>query len=267
MDEKRLFFGVEAHAPWPETYPKGRVLEESHRHMTLAFLGNVDFTKISDVIPELPLPSWKIGLAAMFDKPLFLPKHSRQPRVIAWHVAWLTSGQPLLDYQLQMTDFLIKQEYHLDKRPFLPHVTIARAPFYVTDWKKHFVSIPCFFSDIHLYESKGGLRYEPIWSAKVASPFDEIEHTADIAFIVRGENLAQLYTNALLALAFRFPLLINYFFEASNLISLNDIVKLLNESVLKADSDLGCPFKAISYHGDLKQSPAGYYEWEMIVDV
>ena len=38
-DQKRLFFGFEVKAPWPQGLPKGRILKEDQRHITIAFLG------------------------------------------------------------------------------------------------------------------------------------------------------------------------------------------------------------------------------------
>jgi hypothetical protein len=47
---------------------------------------------------------------------------------------------------------------------------------------------------------------------------------------------------------------------------IDEIVMQLNEIVSHADAELGCPFKAISYHGNLNKK-AAVWEWEMIVDV
>lgn len=267
MDARRLFFGVEVSAPWPEEYPRGRLLDPEQRHMTLAFLGNVDYQKVQPLLTQIPKPTWQIGIPAFFDAPLFLPPHRKLPKVHAWHVQWLADDKGLLHFQRQLSSFLIKNEFKLDERDFLPHVTICRAPFYPREWKRSFVKLPCFFKDIHLYESVGNLKYEARWTASVSAPFEEVEHTADIAFKVRGESLGQLFQHAFLALSFRFPELLQYIPKISSVTSLHDIVKGLNDIVCLADAEIGCPFKAISYHGNLLERPEKTFEWEMIVDV
>lgn len=264
--QRRLFFGVEVVAPWPEEYPKGRLLEETHRHMTLAFLGNVEYKKIVDLLPTIPLPSHKVGLVGQFDQCLFLsPRH---PHVVAWHIDWLEDASNLLSYQQKLVQTLIGHEFSIDNtRPFLPHVTIARSPFIINQWKKHFVGLPCFVTSLHLFESIGNLKYEPRWSHHIRPPFEEIEHTADVAFIVRGENLNQLHLHAQAALAFRFPQLLLYFAKPIEITSLGQIITSLNRIVTQVDGEVGCPFKAVSYHGGVEQDLDGTIHWEMIIDV
>jgi hypothetical protein len=123
-----------------------------------------------------------------------------------------------------------------------------------------------FINGLHLYESVGNLMYESLWSFPLIAPFEEMEHTADIAFLIRGENLRQLYKNARIALAFRFPKLLNYDTPMEYIADLDDIVIALNSIVTQADAEEGCPYKAVSFHGHLIQN-AGYFSWEMIVDV
>lgn len=265
---KRLFFGIEAHAPWPSEYPRGRIIDSTHRHMTLAFLGNVDDNKVFNLLSELPRPTFKVGMTGTFDHPLFLPSLPRPPRVVAWHVQLENTSESLQNYQQTIVSFLQQNDFEIDSRPFLPHVTISRAPFYPREWKHAFVQLPCFFKNIILYESIGHLQYEPRWSHALITPFEEIEHTADIAFRIYGESVQQLFRHAQTALAFRFPQLITYFPEGTpEMQTVYDIVFALNEIVCKADAEMGCPFKAVSFHGDLHQEPEGTLSWEMIVDV
>lgn len=262
---KRLFFGLEVSAPWPKEYPGGRLLEESHRHLTVAFLGNVPYDKIEACLPSLPLPSFKVGPAGICDKCLLLPP--RFPRVVAWHVDWIDNAHPLLLYQKHLADWLRDQGFHIDERDFLPHITICREPFIVKQWKEAFTPLPCIVTGLNMYESVGNLKYEPRWSYPLKLPFDEIEHTADIAFNIRGENLGHIHKHAQIALAFRFPELLSYLSRLENIKSLDQIVMDLNEVVARADAELGCPFKAVSFHGDIIQEQDGTLQWEMIVDV
>ncbi|MBX7067636.1 MAG: hypothetical protein K1X28_10440 [Parachlamydiales bacterium] len=231
---------MEVFCPWPEEFPTGRILLERNRHLTLAFLGDSNMPDLH----SFPKPPFSIGHAGFFDKPLILA------HVIAWHIHWLEDG--LLDYQKQLIDWLKLKDR------FLSHVTLARKPADEEGWKKAFSPLPLYVKNINLYESLGNSDYKIIWQHPIAAPFDEIEHTADIAFIVRGN----LFLHAQLALAFHFPPMIRYF-DFREVTDLNDIVTALNQILSRVDSEIGCPFKAVSFHGTKTASG----EWEMIVDV
>jgi 2'-5' RNA ligase len=265
---KRVFFGFEAIAPWPEKLPVGRLLDENHRHMTIAFLGNIPFSKLEPIIENLPKPPHRVGIAGVFDQCLFLPP--RHPRVAAWHfncdaVEWnrITHFHQQFCQPLQELDLLREKEL----RPLLPHVTLCRAPFDPKQWKKHFQPLPMILKDFHLFESVGDLKYPSIWRHAMKPPFEEIEHTADIAFKIHAETLSQLFRHALTALAFRFPPLILFPEIEWEPTSLDDIVIALNAIVSRADEELGCPFKAVSFHGEIRQEQDNTLTWEMIVDV
>jgi hypothetical protein len=95
-------------------------------------------------------------------------------------------------------------------------------------------------------------------------PFKEIEHTADLAFQLHAESIPALCQNAFTALAFHFPQLIQFKQEPPTL--KEKIISTLNYALAKADAALGCPFKAVSHHGEIKEKD-GLLSWEMIVDV
>jgi 2'-5' RNA ligase len=267
-DEKRLFFGLGVLAPWPEHLPAGRIIEEKDRHSTLAFLGQADYQKIVEILPLFPEPPFKMALSGVLDQCLFLPR-SRYPRVVAWHVKWLNEENELIKYQENLIEFLQSHDLKPDvKRIFLPHVTLARPPFRQDEWKHAFQKLPCMTNGIHLYESLGHSQYQIIWTYPLSLPFEEFEHTADIAFHIRGENLEQISQHAFLALAFKFPSLLSFMpTTIKEIRDLNDTVILLNDVVGLADAAFGCPFKAVSFHGDLKQEEDHTLHWEMIVDV
>ncbi len=261
-DQKRLFFGFEVKAPWPGDLPKGRILKEDQRHITIAFLGETSYEKVMGLINEIPKPSFQIGTVGVFDTHLFLPE--RHPRVVAWR------GNPLGNdflspYSDTLTDFFRSNEYSIQKRPFLNHTTIARSPFDQDEWEKSFRFIPYMTGDLHLYESVGNLNYKPIWSYPIPYPFEEFEHVADIAFRIRGEDVKQLYYHAQIALAFECPDLVPYLDRNGDVQSLEEIIMKLNEIVTHGDREVGTPFKAVSYHGDVKKET--FLTWEMIVDV
>lgn len=262
-DEKRVFFAFEVSAPWPSKLPKGRILESASRHLTLAFLGNVGYPKLQSILHEFPIPTFKVGSTGIFDHCLLLPE--RHPHVVAWHVKWLEDA-PFNAFQKQIAEWLRNHDYFIDERPFLPHVTIARSPFHADEWMKAFTPLPMMIHGIHLYESIGNLVYQPIWSYPLESPFVELDHTADLAFLIQAESIDSLHLHAQTALLFKYPALVSYMNEAPLKNSLDDIIIALNALITRADSEVGCPLKAVSFHGDLREAD-GILKWEMIVDV
>lgn len=253
-EEKRLFFGFSVDAPWPHNYPKGRLIDESCRHLTFAFLGNVK------TIPHIPHPTFTLGPVGKCDEILFLSN------VVASHVKWLSNGDRLSNYQRTVLDWLEQHGYRVDRRPFLPHITLARMPFDHNEWKEWFEELPCIVTGIHLYESLGNLTYKSIWELPLLPAFEEIEHTADIAFQIRGKNFDELYLHSAIAISFKFPHFLSYL-DPAPISDFNQIVKRLNAMIAQCDQETGCPFKAVSYHSKMSKEPDGLIHWEMIVDV
>ena len=243
----RLFFALQVVSPWPDRLPPGRFIAEEHRHLTLAFLGESNMPDLE----SFPKPPFSIGLSGFFDKLVLLPKHVH-PHVAAWHIHWLEGEQILNAYQKQVLQFL-----KLNESPFLPHVTIAREPFDKEAWEHQFELLPMYVKDVRLCELLGYSQYRTIWAYPLQAPFEEHEHTADIAFVIRGD----LYLHAQLALSFKFPPFLPYI-DSRKLTTVNEIVTALNEIIAKIDSKIGCPLKAVSLHGEIENG-----EWEMIVDV
>jgi RNA 2',3'-cyclic 3'-phosphodiesterase len=263
-DSRRLFFGAHTEAPWPNDYPSARMISEETRHLTLAFLGQDSFSKLQQLLPSVPRPSFAIGPVGIAKQLIFLPQE--KSRVVAASVDWLDASAKLNVYQKALADWLQSNGYPLDKRSFFPHITIARAPFDKKQWKVHFTPLPFFVKAIHLYQSLGNLQYRSLWESPLLPPFEELEHTADIAFQIRGDNIRELHLHAQLALAFKFPQLTDFF--TSNLQdSLEEMIISLNEMVAIADAEFGCPFKAVSFHGMIKSDAHNILHWEMIVDV
>jgi len=261
---KRIFLGMECHAPWPEELPKGRILAPEDRHVTLAFIGNVAFDQFMNHLKSIPLPPFSIGFTGAFNHCHFFPK--KHPHVVAWEVDVKQRASELAHYQLNIESWLADGNYHVDSRDFLPHMTISRGHFHTDKWKKAFTPLPLTLSNLHLYESVGSSQYRPIWTHPIAAPFTEFEHTADIAFQVRGRNLDEIFDHALTALAFQCPEIIQFRDESTSPESLDEIIMKLNRIVGKTDAEVGTPLKAVSYHGELKKVE-DYWEWEMIVDV
>jgi len=268
-DIRRLFLGMEATVPWPERLPNGRILDPSHRHITLAFLGATDYPKLMSVLSDFSPPPFQVGLAGKLDKCLFFPLKRKPPRVVAWNVNLMDDTQPLLDFQKDFVEWLTVHGFLPDdaKRKWVPHITIARSPFYPREWKKAFHDLPIMCNTLHLYESVGNLNYETRWQYNLKPAFEELEHTADLAFTVRAENIQQLHHHAAIALAFHFPPFLTYCSDKERKNTLEDIIISLNEAVTTADAELGCPFKAVSFHGEVMQEEDGTLKWEMIIDV
>lgn len=262
---KRLFFAMEVHAPWPAKLPSGRLLDESHCHLTLAFLGNIPYSPLHNQLETFPKPPMRISVVGHFDSCLTLPP--RHPHVVAWHARWLDENTPVADFQKTLMDWLISLDYSLDTRLWKPHVTICRQPFNSQAWMKAFVPLPFYTGSIHLYESTGNLQYIPIWSYPIKPPFEEIDHTADMAFIIRGETVHQLYQNAFTALAFKAPEFLNFFEPNPLLNTFDDLVIALNGILASVDRAVGCSMKAVSFHGSIMVLQDSSLQWEMIVDV
>jgi len=263
--EKRLFFGFQVEAPWPEDFPSARLLDPSHRHLTVAFLGKTSYQKVQDFLERMPKPSFLLGQVGVFDSCLFLPP--KTPRVVAYHMKALGYQNLLLNYQKELSHFLEEEGYHMDKRDFLPHVTLGRSPFFHEKWEEYFFPLPMYYSSLHLYESLGNSHYQSLWNFPLQPPFIEIEHEADIAFHIYGETPEDIHLHAQMALSFECPALLKYLDSQKLKTSIEEIVIQLNEMVIEADREEGTPFKAVSFHGDICKKQERFYEWEMIVDV
>ena len=145
-------------------------------------------------------------------------------------------------------------------------MTLARKPFSFSVWKKAFSYLPCYISSLDLYESLGHSSYQSLWKKEFLPPFIEIPHTADIAYQIHGESFPELLLHAQIALSFRFPFLTE-FIASKEVKNLDEVVMALNDLVCEVDKTRGCPFKAVSFHGNLIKLPLGVLQWEMFVDV
>ncbi|HEY2810705.1 MAG TPA: hypothetical protein VGJ00_04890 [Rhabdochlamydiaceae bacterium] len=262
-ESKRLFFAAQIKATWPQEFPLGRMILEETRHMTLAFIGNSSYEALETLLPQVPLPSFRVGLSGIGTALAFLPKE--HARVVALDIMWLEDPHFFFVFQSALSAWLTASGYALKKQAFYPHITIARAPFDKEKWLEHFEPVPFYLAAIHLYESLGNLEYRSLWSHLLENPFTSIDHTADIAFEVCGESIQQLFLHAQLALFFTFPPLAQ-FYTPSSINTFNEIIVELNRMIAMADAEIGCAFKAVSFHGSIQKRNELLY-WEMIVDV
>ncbi len=213
-DEKRLFFGFEVHAPWPDSLPEAKTLKAKHRYMTLLYLGDTSYKKIRGLIPKMPNPSFQVGPLGISDASLCLPK--RHPDVITWHVEPFGSD-PVAHYQDEVTDFFIKNGYEIEEKKQIKHITLGRSATLKKVAKKTFRPLPLYFSNFHLYESLKGGHYDPIWTLDLLPPFEEVDKGY---FTLYGESFQQIFLNAQIALAFKFPDLVPFldpFYKVRNL--------------------------------------------------
>ena len=92
-------------------------------HLTLAFLGDVDAERVPDVEAILGGIRWRRA-DCRFSGPLFLPTHGRR-RVVALELD--DPSGTLRKLQAEVSERLAtKGLYEPEKRPWLPHVTVAR---------------------------------------------------------------------------------------------------------------------------------------------
>jgi RNA 2',3'-cyclic 3'-phosphodiesterase len=92
-------------------------------HLTLAFLGGVDAGRVPDLERVLGGVVWRRA-ECRFTEPLFLPAHGRR-RVLA--LALDDPAGTLRRLQAEVSAGLAGEGlYEPEKRPWLPHVTVAR---------------------------------------------------------------------------------------------------------------------------------------------
>ncbi len=263
-----FFIAAEVIAPWPEKMPKsGRLISPDSRHLTLAHLRETSFQSIEKVLAKSPIHHLKISPVGQFTDTLFLP-NSKQPRLVAWEVQRLEKKKASRQILQDVRDDLENCGIEIDKKAFHPHVTLAQGDIDVDEWKDHFTKIPLILKKIHLYRSEGNGRYQSLWNLPLELPFQEMPHTADMAFLLRGKTPEEIHLHAQVAIAFAFPQFFPYLDQENSSHHLDDIVIHLNELVSRVDCAMGSPLKAVSFHGEIaKKAINDIYEWEMIIDV
>jgi RNA 2',3'-cyclic 3'-phosphodiesterase len=261
--KKRLFLGLDAAAPWPESFPGGRLIDEENRHFTFIFIGEERVERLLNLIQDIPKPPFLVGPAGIFDACLPLPP--RHPHLIAWKADFGKKHALLQKYQTDVSLWLKDLGLEIKaEREYLPHVTLCRHPKHIKEWKEAFKPLPVQSANLHLFESLPLSKYRSLWHLSLQPPFVELPHTADLAYQVWAEGLDELLWNAWIALAAHCPDLLR--FAPNPCENLDDIIIELNSVLSRADADCGTPFKAVSFHGELIQK-GPLLEWEMIIDV
>ena len=266
-EKKRIFFAFEIEAIWQNVPKENKIIEEKNRHITLLFLGENNLLEVEKYLNELPELETKIAPVGFFDKCIFLPE--KKPRLVAYSVNFLNKKTNIENFQKKLFDFFQNKNFVLKERLkiFLPHVTICRNNFDLKKFKENFIQTPLYVKSFNLFESLGHSVYKTLWKKSFIEPFLEIEHTADIAFTIRGTTYLELLYNSFIALCFKWINFLNNYEDLDEVNSIDDVIINLNELITKAEiKGEHLPFKAVSFHSDIIKKD-DILNWEMIVDV
>ncbi len=265
-NEKRLFFAFVVETNWPGFPEEHKLITQENRHLTVLFLGNQDFDRLESLIDKMPKLSDEISVVGQFNKCIFLPQ--KEPRLVAWQIDFFEKIYLLKEFQKKMFLFFKENGFDIkNKNNFLPHITICRNQFDKQQWEESFKALPLYIKGLHLFESLGNSQYKSVWQKEFIKPFEEIHHTADIAYIVKGKGFDDLLLNAFTALSFKDNQFLNYKYLLKKASSIDDVIINLNELITKAEIEgKHLPFKAVSFHSDI-ETKDNILHWEMIVDV
>ncbi|MDQ0231227.1 2'-5' RNA ligase [Metabacillus malikii] len=133
-------------------------VHEEDYHITLAFLGAVPSreqlinlsNRVRDIVSKIPRFELKIDMINVFGK-------RERPRIF-W--ASVKESSHLQYLQREVFHACLEEGFSLDKKPFNPHITLARKwkadePFSLTDWQQEFnldIS-PFTVEEIHVYQT------------------------------------------------------------------------------------------------------------------
>ena len=262
MPTNNLFLGLETSGFEDHRPLSKRLIPASSLHVTLSFLGPSDQKQIKKTLLQSLPPFLELGIIVHLKKLLYLP--TSHPRVVAALIEDLSIDSKLNCYQSALQTWAIAHKLPIKQGDFRPHLSLARAPFNRSLWEKSFIPSLLTLTNLHLYESVAPLTYRPLWTHLVPAPFEEIEHTADLAFCIRGRSLSEVALHAGAALASKCPSFLPYL-SIGSYQNLTDIIRDLNRKLAQFDQDVGAPFKAVSFHGKLNYEPI--LSWEMIIDV
>jgi RNA 2',3'-cyclic 3'-phosphodiesterase len=166
MDTRRLFWGFEVLAQWPQFPQDGRIIEPASRHATMVFLGDTDH----DILKPF-IENYKPGITAAptgyFDHIMFLP-NKRKARVISLGGKINEMSQCVGEVQ-RLKRGMEALGLRTEEREWLFHVTVARAPFRPELWESMLgersgLHVPFRLVSISLYQSMPNLTYKKLHS-------------------------------------------------------------------------------------------------------
>lgn len=257
-DIKRLLFGFEAHAPWPAVLPDEKTLKAKHRHLTLLYFGDISYKKVHDEIRYMPKPPFRVGPVAISDSSLSLP--NRSPDIITWHVDSF-GNDAINDYQQELVEYFAEHDYDFERKKYIKHITLGKSGALKKEMKQNFKPLPLYCSNLHLYESFKGEQFEPIWTYDLLPPFEEQEGGQ---FILYGESFQQVFLNAQIALAFKFPELVPFLDSSYQVRNLHDGGIRLTTLLNTAYRAIKIPIEKATFPDDGKQEK-GILTWPLQV--
>lgn len=160
---RRLFVAIEIPKPISSSIlnlkapiPGARWVEQGNLHLTLQFIGELENSRIDELIDALEEIQTDYFNLRLFDVGHFGSRTS--PRVLWVNVE---KSQALNELQKEVENMLERYGLHFEKRKFVPHVTIARLKETTYDDLVEFTKEHSLYSsgefeikDFHLYESK-----------------------------------------------------------------------------------------------------------------
>ena len=249
-----LFLGLKAQLPFFEI-PNGRALKEFDRHLTLLFFGQQDPVFTIERLDKLPCFPLKFSPLALCTKTLFLSS------VAALDVLFLNKNEVFASYLRELENHFC---YH-QKRPWLPHITVARHPTDQGSWDLLSFPFPCFFEGLALYRSLGNSAFEILWRRDFHPFFQPLDHTADYGYSIYGESFNELYLHALLLLSMEYPSLRTHL-RSKDCFSIEDVIICLNNVISYVDTEQGIGIKAVSFHSKITEEK-DCLRWDMIIDI
>jgi 2'-5' RNA ligase len=189
---KRVFIALKVFSNWKDNQVKGRIIDRKWRHITLAFLGQTEISKLLKFVEEIPaIWDLEIPIFGYFNKLLLLPPF--KARVLGLNPLFFENTEKIFTFQQTLTNELAQVGLLNQKSVnWLPHVSLVRAPFNYLSYSKHFFNFPFYCESIVIYESLGHLKYKELLSYPLKEPFtiSETENSILIkAFGLKSEQL------------------------------------------------------------------------------
>ena len=153
-----------------------RWVDQANYHVTLAFMGEQDERDLEDLAELLDIHLSQTSLSISIRH--FSPFPESRPKLIA---AMLDRNDTLMELQRQVIASLTASAINVDKRRFIPHITLGRYRHSKNNFAGAIptsVNLTADITDVAIYESvltPSGAEYEPIFRF----PLDDFEFEFD----------------------------------------------------------------------------------------